>query len=55
MKMIEWMKARYISDVFSMDFDKGQECEVFRVKEASNLFGFVGRDGDMYALPADRF
>ena len=52
------MKARYISDIKSIFFKKGEVYEVWPVKDDKRFLAFYLEDMDEpgeYALPASRF
>lgn len=52
------MKARYISDIKSIFFKKGEIYEVWPVKDDKRFLAFYLEDMDEpgeYALPANRF
>ena len=55
---IKTFKVRYISDIPSIFFKKGEVYEAFMPRDSSTFYGFFLEDMDEpgeYALPADRF
>ncbi len=48
------VKAKYISDIPSINFTKGQIYDVY-LSKYPQLIRFYEIDGEEYALPADRF
>ena len=55
---IKTFKVRYISDIPSIFFERGEVYEAFMPRDSRLFYGFFLEDMDEpgeYALPADRF